>query len=79
MKTQYFKTIAEWEKWLTNNYDKEKELWLVYYKKHTHKTSIAYDDSVKVALCYGWIDGLVKRIDEEKYARRFTPRKENSV
>ena len=52
---------------------------LVYYKKHTGKQCISYDDSVKTALCYGWIDGLVKRINDECYTRRFTPRKGNSV
>jgi len=51
---------------------------LVYYKKHTNKSSIAYLESVEEALCFGWIDGLKKRIDDEKYFHRFTPRKANS-
>nr|WP_319572609.1 YdeI/OmpD-associated family protein [uncultured Draconibacterium sp.] len=79
MQRKYFKNNTEWEKWLEQNHDKEKELFLLYYKKHTGKPCISYDDSVKTALCYGWIDGLVKRIDDESYTRRFTPRKENSV
>nr|WP_319510980.1 YdeI/OmpD-associated family protein [uncultured Draconibacterium sp.] len=79
MQKKYFKSNTEWEKWLQQNHNKEKELLLVYYKKHTGKQCISYDDSVKTALCYGWIDGLVKRIDDECYTRRFTPRKENSV
>jgi len=79
MNTLYFETNAAWETWLAENYDKQNELWLVYYKKHTGKTSIAYEDSVRTALCYGWIDSLIKKIDDESYARKFSPRKENSV
>jgi uncharacterized protein YdeI (YjbR/CyaY-like superfamily) len=79
MKTRYFKTDSDWENWLEQNHQEETELWLVYYKKHTGKTCISYDDSVKTALCYGWIDGLVKRLDDECYTRRFTPRKKNSM
>ncbi|MDX8337968.1 YdeI/OmpD-associated family protein [Draconibacterium sp. IB214405] len=79
MKKQYFKTYKDWEKWLDKNHKKENELWLIYYKKHTGKPCIAYNDSVKTALCYGWIDGLVKRIDDECYARKFTPRNAKSL
>ena len=79
MKTQYFETNQDWEDWLENNYDKEPELWFVYYKKHTKKPGVSYDDSVKIALCYGWIDGLVKKLDDDSYARKFTPRKDKSV
>jgi len=79
MKKGYFRNTDEWELWLQKNHKTETELWLVYYKKHTNKTGILYDDSVKVALCYGWIDGLVKKLDEESYARRFTPQKDKSV
>nr|WP_321353667.1 YdeI/OmpD-associated family protein [uncultured Draconibacterium sp.] len=79
MKKKYFKNSREWEIWLAENHNKEKELWLVYYKKHTGKPCIAYNDSVKTALCYGWIDGLVKRIDDECYARKFTPRNARSL
>jgi len=78
MLTRYFETNREWENWLKENHDKETELWLVYYKKHTGKSSIAYEDSVKTALCYGWIDSLIKKLDEDSYARKFNPRKENS-
>ncbi len=79
MNTRYFENIESWENWLIINHDREKELWLVYYKKHTGKSGVSYEESVRVALCWGWIDGLVKRLDDEKYARKFTPRKENSV
>jgi uncharacterized protein YdeI (YjbR/CyaY-like superfamily) len=67
-----------WRNWLTENHASAKEVWLVYYKKHTGKASVSYIDSVKEALCFGWIDGLKKRIDDETYAHRFTPRKARS-
>jgi uncharacterized protein YdeI (YjbR/CyaY-like superfamily) len=68
----------EWRSWLMQNRSTVEEVWLVYYKKHTGKPSISYIDSLEEALCFGWIDGIKRRIDEEKYAHRFTPRKLNS-
>ena len=79
MQKKYFRSNSDWEKWLEQNHDKEKELFLLYYKKHTGKPCISYDDSVKTALCYGWIDGLINRIDDECYTRRFTPRNAKSI
>jgi uncharacterized protein YdeI (YjbR/CyaY-like superfamily) len=67
-----------WRDWLAENYASEKEVWLAYFKKHTGKASVSYMDSVKEALCFGWIDGLKRRIDDERYTHRFTPRKSNS-
>jgi len=67
-----------WRAWLAKNHASESEAWLVYYKKHTGKPSVGYLDSVREALCFGWIDGLKKRIDEETYTHRFTPRKPGS-
>ncbi len=67
-----------WRKWLQKNHNVKKEVELVYYKAHTGRTSIPYDDSVEEALCFGWIDGVIRRLDDEKFSRRFTPRKENS-
>ncbi|MDH5462439.1 MAG: YdeI/OmpD-associated family protein [Candidatus Bathyarchaeota archaeon] len=68
----------EWREWLRNNYEAKKEVWLIYYKKHTSRPSIPYDDSVEEALCFGWIDTIIKRIDDEKFVRKFTPRKAQS-
>ncbi len=79
MNSQYFETNKEWVSWLEKHHLSEKELWLIYYKKHSGKPGITYEDSVRTALCYGWIDGLVKRIDDECYARKFTPRKAKSL
>jgi uncharacterized protein YdeI (YjbR/CyaY-like superfamily) len=74
VKTLYVKKREVWRKWLERKYDKEKEIWLIYYKAHTKKPSIPYNDSVEEALCFGWIDSIIKRIDDEKFARKFTPR-----
>ncbi len=74
----YASSREEWRSWLKKNHAKAEEVWLVYYKKHTGKPSINYSDSVEEALCFGWIDGIKKRIDDEKYTHRFTPRKAKS-
>jgi len=67
-----------WRRWLKNNHARESCVWLVYFKKHTGLQSIVYADSVEEALCFGWVDGLKRRIDDERYAYRFTPRKPGS-
>jgi uncharacterized protein YdeI (YjbR/CyaY-like superfamily) len=69
---------GEWRTWLKENHAREKEVWLAYYKKHTGKPSVTYMESVKEALCFGWIDGLKKSIDAERYMHRFTPRRAGS-
>lgn len=76
--TFYPKERTEWRKWLKENHNKKSEIWVVYYKKHTGKPTIAYYDAVDEALCFGWIDGVEKRIDDKKYAQRFTPRTKTS-
>jgi len=70
----YFPDRGKWRAWLVENHDKEKEAWLIYYKKHTGKPQVSYEAAVEEALCFGWIDSTVKRIDDEKYMQRFTPR-----
>lgn len=76
--TLYVADRNKWRAWLEKHHDTEKEIWLVYYKKHTNHPSIPYDDAVEEALCFGWIDSTVKRIDEDRYAQKFTPRKDAS-
>lgn len=78
MKIIEVKNREEWRLWLAANHDKEKEAWLVYYKQKTRKTSIKYDDSAEEALCYGWIDSIIKKLNDTKYLRKFTPRNDNS-
>lgn len=68
----------EWRAWLAQHHAGRREIWLVYYKKDSGKTGISYEESVEEALCFGWIDGAIKGIDEEKYAGRFTPRRPKS-
>jgi len=67
-----------WRTWLSQHHNKEQEIWLVYAKQHTGKPRIAYSDAVEEALCFGWIDSTAKRIDENFYAQRFSPRKNTS-
>ena len=76
--TLYVKNRDKWRQWLESNAAIEKDIWLIYYKKHTKKPTIAYPDAVEEALCFGWIDSTVKRIDEERYMQWFLPRKKTS-
>ena len=68
-------TRHKWRTWLAKNHVSSAGVWLVYYKDHTGVPSIDYDDSVCEALCFGWVDSLIKRLDDQRYARKFTPRK----
>ena len=72
------KTRRQWRAWLEKNHDSVAEIWLVFHKRHTGKQSIEYDDAVEEALCFGWVDSLIKRLDDDRYARKFTPRKADS-
>lgn len=79
VKTLYVHDRAQWRAWLARYHAVEQGgIWLVYYKQHTGKPSLTYDESVEEALCFGWIDRLIRRLDEEKFARKFTPRKPDS-
>ena len=79
MNVRFFKTPQQLEQWFEENHDQCDELWLAYFKKHTKKASVTWDESVAEALKYGWIDGIRKSIDEESYKIRFTPRRKNSI
>ena len=74
-----FASREAWRAWLAENYASAQELWLVFYKKHTGKPGLAYEEAVEEALCFGWIDGILKRIDDEKHMNRFCPRRKNSI
>lgn len=69
---------VEWRRWLGANHNKYSAVWLVTFKKATGKPNISYDEAVEEAICYGWIDGKRKSIDDERHAYRFTPRKVDS-
>src|ERR1035438_7632527 len=74
----FFPDRENWRDWLQKNHTSEKEAWMIFYKKHTEKTGVSYEAAVEEALCFGWIDGMVRRIDEERYMQRFTPRNSSS-
>jgi uncharacterized protein YdeI (YjbR/CyaY-like superfamily) len=75
----YVTNRKDWRKWLAKNHKKQKEIWLIYYRKETGKPRIPYDDAVLEALCYGWIDSTVKKINAERFAQRFSQRRPTSV
>ncbi|HLF32638.1 MAG TPA: YdeI/OmpD-associated family protein [Cyclobacteriaceae bacterium] len=79
MEAIFFASPGEFRKWLERNHKKESELWVGYYKKYTGKPSLTWSESVDEALCYGWIDGIRKSVDPERYMIRFTPRKPGSA
>ncbi|MHC4203616.1 MAG: YdeI/OmpD-associated family protein [Planctomycetota bacterium] len=68
----------EWRKWLYKNHATKTGIWLVFYKKETSKPTIEYEAAVEEALCFGWIDSIIKKIDAVRYARKFTPRSDKS-
>jgi uncharacterized protein YdeI (YjbR/CyaY-like superfamily) len=69
---------AAWRSWLRKNHKRETEVWLVYAKRLSGEPRVEYEDAVEEALCFGWIDSLVRRIDDRRYAQKFTPRREKS-
>lgn len=77
-KPRFFRTAAEFREWLRKRGQSETELWMGYYKKATGKGGLTYRDALDEALCFGWIDGIVKSIDDESYMQRWTPRKKQS-
>ena len=77
-KTLYVSDRHTWRDWLAKNYNKEKEIWIIYPKKTSGKPRILYNDAVEEALSFGWIDSTTKRIDENSYAQRFSPRNPKS-
>ena len=77
-KTLYVKTRSEWRNWLRKNYKTEKEIWLVFYNKSSGKPRISYEDVVEEALCFGWIDSIVKKTEKDSHVQRFTPRNPKS-
>ena len=79
IKTIYATNRNEWRAWLILNHDKEeKGIWLVFLKKGSHHESLKYEEAVEEALCFGWIDSIIKKINNERYVRKFSPRKPNS-
>ncbi len=77
--SRFFKTPAMLHRWFSRHHDKEQVLWIGFYKKGTGLPSITYPEALDEALCWGWIDGLKKRVDDLSYVQRFTPRKPRSI
>ena len=77
-KTLYVTNRDDLRTWLGKHYQSESEIWLVYYRKQAGKARIPYNQAVEEALCFGWIDSIIKNIDQERYAQRFSPRKPKS-
>jgi len=78
MKQLYITDRDKWRNWLSENHAAEAGIWLVFYKKETSMPTIAYEAAVEEALCFGWIDSIIKKIDAARYARKFTPRSDKS-
>lgn len=69
---------ADWRAWLRRRHKSAKDVWLVFNKKHTGRPRVSYNDAVEEALAFGWIDSTVQKVDEDRYAQRFTPRRTGS-
>jgi uncharacterized protein YdeI (YjbR/CyaY-like superfamily) len=78
LKTLCVTTRRQWRAWLAGHHASSPGIWLVFYKAHTGVKSLAYEDAVREALCFGWIDSLVRRLDDDRYALKVTPRKPSS-
>jgi len=78
-KLLYLHERKKWRAWLKKNYKSKDEIWLVYAKKQSGEPRISYNDAVEEALCFGWIDSIVKTVDEDHFAQRFSVRKNNSM
>lgn len=74
----FFSDREQWRSWLVRNHSSKKEAWLLLYKKRTGKPGLSLDEAVEEAICYGWIDSILRRVDDEKHMLRFSPRKKNS-
>ena len=78
LRTLEVRSRRQWRNWLQEHHGSVSEVWLVLHRRHTRKSSVSYDGLVEEALCFGWIDSIVKRLDNDRYARKFTPRKPDS-
>jgi uncharacterized protein YdeI (YjbR/CyaY-like superfamily) len=79
VKPRYFKSVADFRAWLEAHHERATELWVGFHKKDSGRGGLSYGEAVEEGLCFGWIDGLKKRVDELSYTHRFTPRRLRSV
>lgn len=78
MKPRYFKSPDDFRAWLERHHATDRELWVGFYKKASGKKGLTYPEAVDQALCFGWIDGIKKRVDDHSFMHRFTPRTKTS-
>jgi uncharacterized protein YdeI (YjbR/CyaY-like superfamily) len=78
-RTLYTHRVADWRAWLRKHHRTRREVWLVYYNKASGKPRISYNDAVEEALCFGWIDSQAAKVDADRFAQRFTPRRPGSA
>lgn len=78
LRQEFFETRHSFRSWLETNHDNSPGIWMVFFKKHTGIPCITYAEALEEALCFGWIDSLVRKVDEERYIRKFTPRSDKS-
>ena len=78
LRTLEVRNRQQWRTWLQKNHASSRGVWLVFYKECTGVKSLAYEDCVREALCFGWVDSLIKRLDDDRYARKLTPRQPTS-
>jgi uncharacterized protein YdeI (YjbR/CyaY-like superfamily) len=78
IETLEVRSRQEWRKWLKGHHSSKREIWLIFHKRHTLMWTLSYDNAVAEALCYGWIDSITRRLDDARYARKFTPRNPDS-
>ena len=78
LKHIYFNSRKSFRDWLGENHDKSPGIWMIFYKKHLNNECITYHEALEEALCFGWIDSIIKKVDNESYVRKFTPRTNTS-
>jgi uncharacterized protein YdeI (YjbR/CyaY-like superfamily) len=78
IRTLDLRNRRQWRKWLQGHHGSKSEIWLVFHKGGTGGDSLSYDDAIEEALCFGWVDSILRRLDESRYARKFTPRRADS-
>ena len=78
MKTLLVRTLDQWRAWLAEHHASVPEVWLIFHKRPSRVATVAYKDARDEALCFGWVDSLIKRLDERRYAMKFTPRRADS-
>ena len=76
---RYFRSIEEWNSWLDDNHVDESAIWIIIQKKASRKPGVRYEEAVQDAVAHGWIDGKMRRLNDDEFMQRFTPRRRNSV